>query len=143
MEHNVIFQRIYQHLEDYVDIPEPECGATEDDRDAEEFVHELFLKNLKERVFLLRPERMDGQKQFVNKAIAISENCEIDLVVMEHVDRVTAEFTIWGIAGVTQMKEIFQMADEIWFSCGLKDDEARITLEYFTHAVYHDGKQVR
>lgn len=143
MEHKVIFQRTYQHLEDYVDLPEPECDATEDDRAAEEFVHGLFLKNLKERVFLLRPERMDGQKQFVNKAIAISENCEIDLVVMEHADRVTAEFTIWGIAGVTQMKEIFQMADEIWFLCGLKDNEARITLEYFTHAVYQGESRIR
>lgn len=143
MEHKVIFQRTYQHLEDYVDITEPECDTIEDDRDDENFVHGLVLKNLKERVFLLRPERIDGQKQFVRKAIAISENCEIDLMVVEHMDRVTAEFTILGIAGGTQMKEIFQMADEIWFSCGPKDNEARITLEYFTHAVYRGESRIR
>lgn len=82
-------------------------------------------------------------KEFVKAAIDISEAYEIDTEIRQGAGVITVEFSFDSGGAMGFLKSAIQFADDISFVANVKDHEIVMILDFFTHAVYRHGKQMR
>lgn len=143
MANNVIFKKVYSKVDDLLH----EMGDCDSNLPEEEVIasslRELLKKDCEEKVYVLMPQRVEQQNLFVDASIALSEAYQVDLLSMEHTDRISAVFTIAYAANLPRMKELVQIADDIMFTCGPGENEMQIILDYYTHSIYRNGVKIR
>lgn len=143
MSNKIIFKKVYSRVDDLLreiggcdpNLPEEEVFASS--------LRELLKKDCEEKVFVLIPQRVEQQELFIDASIALSEAYQIDLLIMEHTDRISAAFTVAYAANLPRMKELVQIADDINFICGPGENEMQIILDYYTHSIYRNGVKIR
>lgn len=100
-----------------------------------------YVRNLLENsVCVLIPERMEKRQYFIDLAKEIAEAYLIDIIIKERNNRITVTYTLDCDAGFICLKPIIQLADELTFQNG--NNAVLISLDYYTHVTYHQGKIV-
>lgn len=143
MDQKIIFRKTYPRIEELLKEIETEEDALPEENEDLDSLANFLKQKTEERVYVLMPDRIERQESFINAAIALSEFYQIDLIVVESVDRITAEFTLECTESVPKIKTLIQMADDIIFTCGPRAGEMQIGLDYYTHAIYRNGKRIR
>lgn len=101
----------------------------------------LFCKQLLEStVRVIMPDRVENSGFFIAMAKEIAEYYEIDTVVTEHEDRLSAEFRINCDDTYSGLKQIIEFSDDICFR--YDNGDLILCIIYYTHATYRSGKQV-
>lgn len=137
---NIIYEKRFPHLtpDDYDRIYE------QADKDTTPHMCPLlpdFFKNIMENtVRVLMPERVENRGFFIAMAKEFAEKNEIDTVITEYGDRFVAEFRIGSDSTNFGLKTIIDYADDIHF--GIEDGTVVVSIIYYTHAIYRNGKKV-
>lgn len=143
MANKIIFKKVYPRVDDLLhEIGNCDSSLPEDEVIASSLL-ELLKKDCEEKVYVLIPQRVEQQELFIDASIALSEACQVDLLIMEHTDRISSTFTVAYAANLPRMKELVQLADDIMFTCGPGENEMQIILDYYTHAIYRNGEKIR
>lgn len=86
------------------------------------------------------PERQKLAEHFVKTAIQISDEYEIDLTVTKCDELVSACFTVESGSYAEAMETLFVLADRYFFTV-CKDFQLMLSLDFYTHEVYRDGRK--
>lgn len=97
-------------------------------------------KLITESVCVIMPERIKGRDYFIDLAKEIADAYLIDIVIKKYHNRVTATFSLDCEAEFSCLKPLIYLADEITFKNGI--NTVLISLDYYTHATYHNGRRV-
>ena len=117
---------------------------TEKREDIEHLTHEQIMERIyKDVIYVLMPERAEKAKEFVCKAIEVSELYEMDIKIEYHLSHISATYYFNYGGGMKDLTDVIGMADDIAFF-GRKDKAYDIvmTLDFYTHAEYRKGRQV-
>lgn len=97
----------------------------------------------KDVTYVLMPERIEGAKAFIRKAIEVSNNYEMDVKIERRSSHISVTYYFDFGGAMKELTEIIGMADDLAFF-GRKDKEYDIvmSLDFYTHAVYRNGRQV-
>lgn len=106
--------------------------------------YERFLKLMNEDfICVLLPSRQKRAMEFIKVAREISELYELDIKVTRHVSHIAVDYYFNSGFGLRYLRDIIKLADEISFSTHIQGCEINLSLEYFTHAVFHHGRMLR
>lgn len=97
----------------------------------------------KDVAYVLMPERTEEAKAFVRKAIEVSDLYEMDIKVERRTSHISVTYYFDFGGSMKELTDIIGMADDLAFF-GRKDKEYDIvmSLDFYTHAVYRNGRQV-
>lgn len=84
-------------------------------------------------------ERESEVQSFIDTAIQISNVFQLDLTVEKNDECVSATFTVEGGPCPESLKPLFILADRYFFTV-CKDYRLMISLDYYTHRVYRNGR---
>lgn len=99
------------------------------------------IRNLFDKtVSVLIPERVRTTKAFIRQAKQIGHGCCMDTVIEEEDSRITVTYTLTDGVDFSCLKDLIAMADEL--SCGAERGEILLSVVYYTHATYCDGRRV-
>lgn len=87
------------------------------------------------------PERQELAEHFAKSAIQVSEEYEIDLMVTKCDELVSACFTVESGPCAEALKPLFILADRYFFTV-CKDYRLMLSLDFYTHEVYREGKKL-
>ena len=89
------------------------------------------------------PERAEAANDFIRKAIEVSNLYEMDVKIEKRASHVSATYYFSYGAGMKHLTDIIGMADDLAFF-GRKDKEYDIvmSLDFYTHTVYRNGRKV-
>lgn len=85
---------------------------------------------------------MEERNCFIDLAKEIAEAYLIDIVIKKRKDRITVTYTLDYEAGLSCLKPIIQLADEIIFQSRNSNSAVLASLDYYTHATYRSGVRV-
>jgi len=108
--------------------------------DTPEEMEEWAAKDL---TFRPLPQRAKVAKQFVNKAIEISEQYEIETVIQEFIDHYSVSYYFDYCPFGRFLKGLILFADEIDIMSDVNGYKICLTLEYYFQARLRKGKQIR
>lgn len=145
---SVIYEKNYPHptfekemkeLEEYEKkvesspdyIPEPDMTFDE-----------FYKKMMNDRTLILLPGRMKGSEEFIKLAIETSEQYELDIKVTREDSHIAVDYSFDSAGDMGFLIPVFRIADSISFFTGIHGFEITISLDYYTHAVYHKGQLV-
>ena len=136
----VIYEKKFHHLSEedcerlYTEVNTDFMAAAKKDP-------ALFCKQLLEStVQVIMPDRVENSGFFIAMAKEIAEYYEMDTVVTEYEDRLSAEFRINCDDTYSGLKQIIELSDDICFRCD--NGDVILGTIYYTHATYRSGKQV-
>ena len=136
----VIYEKKFHHLSEedcerlYTEVNTDFMAAAKKDP-------ALFCKQLLEStVQVIMPDRVENSGFFIAMAKEIAEYYEMDTVVTEYEDRLSAEFRINCNDTYSGLKQIIELSDDICFRCD--NGDVILGTIYYTHATYRSGKQV-
>ena len=116
--------------------PQPSISADES--------YEKFQKLISEEfICILLPSRQKGAKEFMKVAREISELYELDIKITKCVGYIAVDYYFNSCFGLCYLKDIIQMADEIGFYANTHGYDINLSLNYYTHAIFHHGRQLR
>lgn len=102
----------------------------------------LFCKQLLESTIrVIMPDRVENSGFFIAMAKEIAEYYEMDTVVTEYEDRLSAEFRINCDDTYSGLKQIIKLSDDICFRCD--NGDVILGTIYYTHATYRSGKRIK
>ncbi len=140
MKKEIIYKKNYEHKEIYEEIsdlslPDELTLSAED-----------YLKLLEEvynnTKYVLIPERTETGKEFIKTATKISQMYEIDTEIYRKDGCITIIYAFDALLGGNNIGQLFNMADKIFFFRGENNFNFTVTLDFYTHAVVHNGKIV-
>ena len=114
------------------------------DEPKEHLTFEQIIEKVYEGVeYVLMPERAEAAKAFVRKAIEISDLYEMDIKIEKRTSHISATYYFNYGGNMKHLTNIIGMADDLAFF-GRKDKAYDIvmSLDFYTHAVYRNGRQV-
>lgn len=116
-------------------LPQPSISTAES--------YERFEKLLGEEfVYVLLPSRQKGAEEFVNVAMEISDLYEMDIKITRHVSHIAVDYYFNVCYGLRHLRDVIKMADEISFYTNTHGYDINLCLDYYTHAVFHHGRQL-
>ena len=102
-----------------------------------------FQAMLEERerhtTYIRRPYRIRNRKRFINAAIVLSDFYEIDLTITQCKGIIMATFYFDACAAMANLNNIMGMADEFGFMTNIHGHDICLTLNYYTHRIFHNG----
>lgn len=116
----------------------------EKDEKTEHLTFEQIMEKIyKDVIYVLMPERAEKAKEFVCKAIEVSELYEMDIKIEYHLSHISATYYFNYGGGMKHLTDVIGMADDLAFF-GRKDKEYDIvmSLDFYTHAEYRRGRQM-
>ena len=137
----IIYEKTYpkdnwEELIKDLELPQPSISTAES--------YEGFKKLMSEEIVcVLLPGRQKGAKEFVRVAREISELYELDITITRHVGYIAVDYYFNSCFGLCYLKDVIQLADEIGFYANTHGCEINLNLNYFTHAIFHHGRQLR
>lgn len=137
MDSSILFEKKYsQFIQSALNSDGTEQHEDGPSINTDDYVRKLIT----ESVCVIMPERMEERNYFIDLAKEIAEAYLIDIVIKERKDRITVTYTLDYEGGLSCLKPIIQLADEITFQNG--ENTVLISLDYYTHAIYRQGKKV-
>lgn len=88
------------------------------------------------------PNRVNGAQAFIAAAKDVSELYQLDVLITEHIDHISADFYFNAGGSMRYFKEVMRLADDISFFANMRGYEIIMSLDYYTHAVFKGGRQV-
>lgn len=130
---------IYEKQYPLVDVDQLKCAGK--CSSIPELSFEEFMEKANSAIELIPiPERQELVENFLKTAIQVSEEYEIDLTVTKCDELVSACFTVESGPCAEALKPLFILADRYFFTV-CKDYRLMISLDFYTHAVYRNGRR--
>lgn len=143
MNSKIIYEKKYPPLE----IPSleeiKEQNATADEKTERLTFEQIMEKIYKDMVYVLIPEREAKAKAFIRQAIAVSELYEMDVKIEQHLSHISATFYFDCGMGMKHLLDIAKIADDVSFFTKIRGHDIAMSLDFFTHLEYRNGRQVR
>ena len=116
--------------------------------DADEPNEPLTFEQIIEKIYegvecIPMPERTEAANEFVRKAIEVSDLYEMDIKIEKRTSHISVTYYFDFSGDMKYLTGIIGMADNIAFF-GRKDKEYDIvmSLDFYTHTVFRNGRQV-
>lgn len=93
--------------------------------------------------YLVLPQREKQAKAFIKAAIDLSNTYEVDIEIEEHFSHISVNYFFNCSAAMGFLKKIIQMADDITFFGHIKGYDIVLSLDYFTKAVFRNGRLIQ
>lgn len=140
----VIYEKKYPKCEMPSDEELAEVDITPDEEVEHLTFEQIMEKIYKDVTYVLMPERIEKAKEFVRKAIEVSEAYEMDIKIERRTSHISVTYYFDFGGAMKRLTDIIGMADDLAFF-GRKDKEYDIvmSLDFYTHAVYRNGRQVQ
>ena len=141
MIEEVIYEKKFPKWEMPTDEELDEIKTNEE---VEHLIHEQIIDRIyKDVVYVLMPERTEKAKAFVRKAIEVSNLYEMDIKIEKRTSHISATYYFDFGGGMKYFTAIIGLADDI-ACCGRKDKayDVVMSLDFYTHAVCRNGRQV-
>lgn len=136
---NILFKKVYPR-------ENPEEPASETDSSTPEIdalSAKAFFDKLEASITLSPlPGREEGAQQFIEAAMEISAFYGLDIEVRRLYSCISIDLGFDIGSGLKGLNKVFGMADEFGFATGIKGRDVTVTMQYYTHAVYLNGRQV-
>ena len=138
---DMLFKKVYPRIK-------PDESATETDSQLIESAMDAlsaqgFFAKLEESITLAPlPGREENAKQFIEAAMEISAFYELDIEIKRSFGCISVDLAFDTSSGLKGLNRFFGMADEFSFFTGIKGRDLIITMRYYTHAVYLNGRQL-
>ena len=121
---------------------EPEITNFTDSGHAPSF--EEIMKEIYSCVsYLVLPQREKQAKAFIKAAIDLSNAYEVDIEIEEHFSHIAVNYFFNCSAAMGFLKKIIQMADDITFFDHIKGYDIILSLDYYTKAVFRNGRLIQ
>lgn len=114
------------------------------DEEKEHLTFEQIMEAIyKDVIYVFLPDRVEKAKAFIRKAVEVSELYEMDIKIEQRTSHISVTYYFDFGGGMKALTDIIGMADELAFF-GRKDNAYDIvmSLDFYTHAVYRNGRQV-
>jgi len=136
---------IYEKKFPKIDIPSVEVikkmNKSETDN-AERITFEQIIEKIyKDVVYVFMPERKEKAKVFVEKAIEVSELYEMDICVEQHFSHISVSYYFDCGGAMKYLIDVISLADEISFFRPKDGYELIMSLDFYTHAEFRNGRQ--
>lgn len=143
MNSKIIYEKKYPPLE----IPSSEeikaLNATETEKTERLTFEQIMEKIYKDMIYVLVPERAAKAKAFIRQAIAVSELYEMDVKIEHHLSHISATYYFDSGGGMKHLLDVAKMADDVAFFRPKEGHDIIMSLDFFTHLEYRNGRQVR
>ena len=143
MNSKIIYEKKYPPLE----IPPleeiKEQNTTADEKTERLTFEQIMEKIYKDMVYVLIPEREAKAKAFIRQAIAVSELYEMDVKIEQHFSHISATYYFDYGCGMKHLLDVAKMADDLAFFKPKEGHDIVMSLDFFTHLEYRNGRQVR
>ena len=100
----------------------------------------IYQKTIQNVVTVVIPERVQQKERFIHKAKEIGAWYWLHTVIREYMDKVTVPYTLENGVSYGSMHNLMVLADD--FYCQEEKNTVLLTLDYYTHATYHNGRKV-
>lgn len=117
---------------------EHKTDEQDDIKPFDEFMRDIAVSTTR----ILLPRRIKGARQFIAKAIKLSELYELDIEITKHDDSVSVDLSFDSAGCMGFLKSLVSTADDISFFAGIRGREITMSLDYYTHAVERNGRVV-
>lgn len=121
-----------------IDETEPEVANFTDSGNAPSF-DEIMKEIYSNVTYLVLPGREKKARYFIQKAIEISNDYELDIEIREHLSHISVTYTFDCCAGMGFLKSIIEMADDISFFDHIGGYDLAMSLDFYTKAVFKRG----
>lgn len=131
-----------QFCKEPIEEIEPEMTNFTDSSHAPSF--EEIMKEIYSGVsYLALPQREKKAKAFIKAAIDLSNAYEVDIEIEEHFSHIAVNYFFNCSAAMGFLKKIIQMADDITFFDHIKGYDIILSLDYYTKAVFRNGRLIQ
>ena len=93
--------------------------------------------------YLVLPQREKLAQAFIEVAIDLSNTYEVDIEIKEHFSHISVNYFFDCSAAMGFLKKIIQMADDITFFDHIKGYDIVLSLDYYTKAVFRNGRLIQ
>lgn len=132
---SIVFQKVYPKIDSIVNsIPHSFDKAPA-------FSFDEFMKRANDVQLAYIPERESESRVFIDTAIRVSDEYQLDLTIEKDDECITACYTVESGPCPEALKPLFILADRYFFTV-CKDYRLMISLDYFTHRVYRNGRLI-
>ena len=138
MKYEVLYKKEYAHDEANECVSPAKPMTDEDRQNARDFIDRLCDSITTEPL----PQREECVTYFVRAAIELSARCSLDIEIRKYENHISVDFSFDKGCVIRGQNRLFQMADEITIMPGLNGRDVVLTLDYFTHAIYRNGRQI-
>lgn len=125
-----------------IDETEPEVANFTDSGNAPSF-DEIMKEIYSNVTYLVLPGREKKARNFIQKAIEISNDYELDIEIREHLSHISVTYTFDCCAGMGFLKSIIEMADDISFFDHIGVYDLVMSLDFYTKAVFKRGRLIQ
>ena len=139
MSDKIIYEKKYSPLmqEDFISTEETGINKTAmTESDSESYFKKIFENT----VMVMIPERIEGREMFIDATKEMGEFYQIDTVITEHDDRISATYSVDCGVNFRGLKKIISLADDLNFRSN--EETVLLTLIYYTHATYRSGRKI-
>lgn len=132
---SVVFQKAYPTIDSIVDsIPHSFDKASA-------FSFDEFMKRANDVQLEYIPERESESRAFIDTAIRVSDEYQLDLTIEKDDECITASYSVESGPCPEALKPLFILADRYFFTV-CKDYRLMISLDYFTHRVNRNRRLI-
>jgi len=142
MKSKVIYEKKFPKMEIPTLEQIEEQNATESEEKERLTFEEIMQQIYKDLVYVLIPERAMKAEAFIRKAIAVSELYEMDIKIERHFSHVSANYYFDCGGAMKHLIDIIKEADEIAFFRPKEGCDIIMSLDFYTHAEYRNGRRV-
>jgi len=138
---------IYEKMYPRESFDDPRTAASEDKIPADiqkNLTFDEFWENMNREIeYVLLPEREKTAEIFRKTAIEISEIFELDIKIIQYRDHISVNYYFEGAGCMGFLKDILCLADDIAFCINAKEHRIVMSIDYYTHAAYRNGKRIQ
>ena len=145
MSSETIYEKKFPKLEtpSFEELDEVKVSTDVDENKERLSFEQIMAEIYKDVIYVLMPERAEAADEFVRKAIEVSELYEMDIKIEKSTSQISVTYYFDFGGNMKHLTEIIGMADDIAFF-GRKDKAYDIvmSLDFYTHATFRNGRQV-
>ena len=145
MSSETIYEKKFPKLEmpSFEELDEVKISTDVDENKERLSFEQIMAEIYKDVIYVLMPERAEAADEFVRKAIEVSELYEMDIKIEKSTSQISVTYYFDFGGNMKHLTEIIGMADDIAFF-GIKDMAYDIvmSLDFYTHATFRNGRQV-
>lgn len=144
----VIYEKHYPHptleeemkvLEEYMKEHESDPGYEPSPKPS---FKELCQSITENTTLILIPEKARRADNFIKLAIETSEIYELDTKISREKSHIAVNYSFDSTGDMALLIPVFRQADSISFFTGVHGFDITVSLDYYTHAVFHKGRLV-
>ena len=145
MSSETIYEKKFpkQEMPSFEELDEVKVSTDVDENKERLSFEQIMAEIYKDVIYVFMPERAKAADEFVRKAIEVSELYEMDIKIEKSASQISATYYFDFGGNMKHLTDIIGMADDIAFF-GRKDKAYDIvmSLDFYTHATYRNGRQV-